>query len=102
MPLSPGIAQPTLTISLGRPRGRPDRCAWWSARIAQEAQSAGLLSQGALEKWLREQLKMRHVDELFAAMDRMAAIDAPTAMSPEEVAEEIAAIRAERRGKPER
>jgi hypothetical protein len=30
-------------------------------------------------------------------MDRMAAVDEPAVMSPEEVAEEIAAMRAERR-----
>ena len=32
-------------------------------------------------------------------MDRKAAVDAPAALSPEEVAEEIAAMRAERRVK---
>ena len=66
---------------------------------ARQAQRAGLLSQAALEKWLREQIKTQRVDELFAVMDRMAAVDEPTAMSPEEVAEEIAAMRAERRYK---
>jgi hypothetical protein len=50
-----------------------------------------------LEKWLREQLKAQHVDQLFSAMGRMSAIDEPAMMSPEAVAEEIAAMRAERR-----
>jgi hypothetical protein len=66
-------------------------------QLAQEAQRAGLLSPSELEKWLREQLKARRVDELFSAMDRMVAVNEPPAMSPEEVAEEIAAMRAERR-----
>jgi Arc/MetJ family transcription regulator len=66
-------------------------------QLVQEAQRAGLLSPRAIERWLREQLKARHVDELFAAMDRMAAVDEPTVMSPEEVSEEIRVMRAERR-----
>ena len=66
-------------------------------QLAQDAQRAGLLSSARLERWLREQLRTQHTDELFAAMDRMAAVDAPTVMSPEEVAQEIAAMRAERR-----
>ena len=39
----------------------------------------------------------QRVDELFAAMERMAAVDEPAVMSPEEVAQEIAALRAARR-----
>ena len=68
-------------------------------QLAQEAQRAGLLSSAQLEKWVREQLKTQHVDELFSAMDRMAAINELSLMSPEEVAEEIAGMRAERRAK---
>lgn len=68
-------------------------------QLAQEAQRAGLLSSARLEEWLREQLKRQRVDQLFNAMDRMAAVDDPAAMSPEEVAQEIAAMRAERRAK---
>lgn len=66
-------------------------------QLVQEAQRAGLLSSARIEQYLCEQLKTQRVDELFAAMDRMAAVDEPVAMSPEEVAEEIAAMRAERR-----
>ncbi|MFN9732363.1 MAG: hypothetical protein ACK59M_18300 [Pseudomonadota bacterium] len=66
-------------------------------QLAQEAQRAGLLSPPAIERWLREELKARHVDELFAAMDRMAAVDEPAAMSPEEVADEMRVMRTERR-----
>lgn len=66
-------------------------------QLAREAQSAGLLSTPRLEQWLREQLKSRQVDGFFAAMDRMAEVTEPAAMSPEEVAREIADLRAERR-----
>ena len=59
--------------------------------LALDAQSAGLLNAVSVERMLREQLKSKHVDELFTAMDRMAAVDSPAAMSPEEVAEEIRA-----------
>ena len=68
-------------------------------QLALDAQSAGLLNAVSVERMLREQLKLKHVDELFTAMDRMAAVDSPAAMSPEEVAEEIRAMRAERRAK---
>jgi len=65
-------------------------------QLAQEAQRAGLLTPSALECILREHLKVRKVDTLFEAMDRMAAVDEP-AMAPEEVAEELHRMRAERR-----
>ncbi len=66
-------------------------------QLAQEAQRAGLLAPARLEQWLREQLRDRRVDGLFSAMDRMAGVPEPASMSPEEVAEEIARMRAERR-----
>lgn len=68
-------------------------------QLAQEAQNAGLLTSATIERMLREQLKTKHADELFEAMDRMVAIDNPATMSPEEVAEEIRVMRAERRAK---
>lgn len=68
-------------------------------QLAKEAQRAGLLTSDTIERMLREQLKARRVDELFQAMDRMAAIDASAAMSPKEVADEIRVMRAERRAK---
>jgi hypothetical protein len=68
-------------------------------QLAQDAQRAGLLSSAKLERWLRDQLSAQRVNELFAAMDRMAAVDEPAVMTPEEVAQEIAAMRAERRTK---
>jgi hypothetical protein len=66
-------------------------------QLAQEAQRAGLLSSVRLEEWLREQLKTRQVDAFFSALDLMAEVDEPATMSPEEVAREIAAMRAARR-----
>jgi len=66
-------------------------------QLAQEARQAGLLSPAALEQWLREQLRAKREEELFAAMERMAAVPEPAAMSPEEVAEELRAMRAARR-----
>ena len=68
-------------------------------QLAQEAERAGLLSQTAIEKLLREQLQTRHQDAFFAATERMAQIPELPAMSPEDVAEEIRAMRAERRAK---
>lgn len=76
----------TLTIDL------PDK-------LAKEAQDAGLLNRESIEAMLREHLRQRNIDELFEAMDRMARVDTPPVMSPEEVAEEIRRIRAERRPK---
>jgi hypothetical protein len=67
--------------------------------LAEEAQRAGLLSSPRVEEWLREQIRAQRVGELFTAMDRMAAVSDPGAMSPEEAAREIAAMRAERRAK---
>ena len=64
-----------------------------------EAERAGLLSSARLKLWLQEQLRAQREEELFAAMDRMAAVPKPPAMSPEEVAREIAAMRAKRRTK---
>ena len=74
----------TLTIDL------PDN-------LAQKARDAGLLNPEAIETMLRENLHRCGVDELFQAMDRMAAVDNQPIMSPEEVAEEIHKMRAERR-----
>ena len=65
-------------------------------QLAQEAHHAGPLTPERLERILREQLKARKTDELFTAMDRVAAVDEP-AMTPEEIAEELHAMRAERR-----
>lgn len=68
-------------------------------QLVKEAERAGLLSPEAIERLLRERLRAQRIDELFSAMDRMAAVNEPAPMSPEEVAEEIAAMRTERRAK---
>jgi len=65
-------------------------------QLAQEAQYAGLLTPATLERILRAHLNARKTDELFAAMDRMAAVEEP-AMTPEEIAEELHTMRAARR-----
>ena len=67
--------------------------------LAQEAQRAGLLSPEVLAGLLRARLRAQHVGELFSAMERMSAVDEPQAMTPQEVSEEIAAMRAERRSR---
>lgn len=66
-------------------------------QLAEEARRAGLLSPPAVEAWLREQLRIRQADDLFAAIDRMAAVSDPEAMTAAEIADEIRALRAERR-----
>ena len=68
-------------------------------QLAQDAQRAGLLSQPAIEKLLREKLQAQRRDEFFAASERMVQATEPPAMSPEEVAAEIRAMREERRAK---
>lgn len=65
-------------------------------QLAKEAQRAGLLAPERIEQLLREELKTQRVDELFAALEHMDRVAEP-AMSPEDVAAEIAAMRAERR-----
>jgi len=64
--------------------------------LARDAQQAGLLSSERIAAMLGQQLKATRVDAFFAAMDRMAAVDEPAIMSPEEVAEELALLRGQR------
>ncbi len=66
-------------------------------QLAQEAERAGLLSSPSLEEWLRKQLKMKAAGELIALLDKLDAAGSDDYMSPEEVAEEIRAMRAEKR-----
>jgi hypothetical protein len=66
-------------------------------QLAQEAERAGLLSPESLEELLRKQLKAKAAAELVAMLDRLDAAGNEDYMSPEEVAEEIKAMRAERR-----
>ena len=66
--------------------------------LAQEARAAGLLTPQALEAMLRETLRKQRVDELFTAMDKMAAVEMP-AMTEAEIQVEIEAARIERRAR---
>jgi hypothetical protein len=68
-------------------------------QLAQEALRAGLLSSPSLENLLRDQLKGRSSAEFLSALDQLDAAGSEDYMSPEEVAEEIRAMRAERRAK---
>jgi hypothetical protein len=64
--------------------------------LAREAEAAGLLTSEAIERLLREEVRRRRVDRLFAAADRLAALDLPS-LTEAEVEAEIQAARAERR-----
>jgi hypothetical protein len=66
-------------------------------QLAQEAERAGLLSSESLEELLRKQLKARAAGELIALLDKLDATNSEDYMSPEDVAEEIRAMRAEKR-----
>jgi hypothetical protein len=66
-------------------------------KLAQDAERAGLLSPEALEELLRNKLRTQSAAALQVAMDRISVVNDLPYMSPEDVAEEIAAMRAERR-----
>ncbi|MBI5911405.1 MAG: hypothetical protein HY848_15820 [Betaproteobacteria bacterium] len=66
--------------------------------LAKEAAQAGLLSDAEIEKLLREEIRRRATNELFEAMDRMAAVEGPP-MTEEEIQAEIDAVRAARRAR---
>jgi hypothetical protein len=66
---------------------------------AQRAREAGLLTDEAIEKLLRAAIaREQGITELFAAMDRMAALPGEP-MSEDEIQAEIDAARAERRAR---
>jgi hypothetical protein len=65
--------------------------------LAREAEAEGLLAPDKLEPMLRDAIKGKRKAGLRDAMAKMAAVNDGSAMSPEEVAAEIAAYRAERR-----
>jgi hypothetical protein len=65
--------------------------------LAEKAQSAGLLSSEGLEDLLRRQLKAKAEGDLIALLEKLDAADSGDSMSPEDVAEEIRAMRAEKR-----
>ena len=65
--------------------------------LARDAAEVGLLSGENLEQLLRDAVRSLRKGSLRKAMDRMAATSTGPAMSPEDVAAEIAKFRAERR-----
>jgi len=66
-------------------------------QLAAEAEQAGLLSPELLEEWLRKQLRAKAAGELIAMLDKLDAAGNDDCMSPEDVAEEIRVMRAEKR-----
>jgi hypothetical protein len=57
-------------------------------KVRKEAEKAGLLSPKAIERLLREEIRRRRIDGLFATADRLAGLDFP-AMSDDEIEQEI-------------
>lgn len=57
-------------------------------QLRKEAEEAGLLSPKAIERLLREEIRRRRVDNLFAAADRLARLSLPP-LTDEEIAQEI-------------
>jgi hypothetical protein len=66
-------------------------------QLAKEAEEAGLLSPESLERMLRQKLDAPSLKQVFDAVDRGNANDDTPYMSPEAIAEEIRAMRAEKR-----
>lgn len=67
-----------------------------SDQLAQEAQRAGLLTEAAIEKLLREALRTGRIARMTQARQQLTAQPLPL-MSPEEIQAEIDAYRAEQR-----
>jgi hypothetical protein len=67
-------------------------------QLAREAQSAGLLTDEAMERMIKAELKRRAGEALREDVRRIAAVEGP-AMTPDEVQREIDSARAERRAR---
>jgi hypothetical protein len=65
--------------------------------LAQAAERAGLLSPESLEELLRGQLRAKAAAELFALLDKANSVETDEDFSPEAMAEEVRAMRAEKR-----
>ena len=63
--------------------------------LVEEARENGLLAPAFMTSMLKEELRRRKVNRLFAAADSLAEFGDP--MSDEEVMAEVRAVRAERR-----
>jgi hypothetical protein len=66
-------------------------------QLAKEAEEAGLLSPESLERMLRQELGAPTLAQIFEAMDRVSEPDDEINFSPEAIAEEMRAMRAEKR-----
>jgi len=66
--------------------------------LAREAQAAGLLTDEAIERMLKTELKRRAGEALLESARRISAVEGPV-MTPEEIQQEINAARAERRAR---
>lgn len=65
--------------------------------LADEARELGIFKPIIINSLIKEAVRRRKVNRLFETMDRLAAL--PDRITEEEVAEEIAAARRERREK---
>ncbi len=64
-------------------------------KLASEAKEFGLLTPEFVASLFRAELRRRRVNKLFSAADRLADLDEP--ISEDDVAEEIATVRREKR-----
>ena len=64
--------------------------------VAREAEAKGLLKPESLESLLREELRRRRVDGLFAAADRLAEVSLPP-LTDVEIEAEVQAVRSRQR-----
>ena len=64
--------------------------------LANEAQAAGLLTPSAIERLLREAVRLQAIGELFNTADRLAAANFPP-MTMDEIQAEVDAVRKARR-----
>ncbi|MBN1238862.1 MAG: hypothetical protein JXB36_10195 [Gammaproteobacteria bacterium] len=65
--------------------------------LVQQARQAGLLRPEALAALLRDAMRERRIERLFATMDKLSELE--PSLSEEEIAAEIDAARAERRAR---
>ncbi|MEW5939823.1 MAG: hypothetical protein AB1750_09200 [Chloroflexota bacterium] len=61
-------------------------------KLRKEAETAGLLNPSSIERLLRDEIRRRRVDKMFAAADRLASLDLPP-MTDEEIEAEIRSAR---------
>ena len=67
-----------------------------SDSVVREAEANGLLTPESIESLLRSEIRRRHVNQLFAAADKLAGLD-ELPMTEAEIEAEIQAVRNARR-----